>query len=318
LGIPVETGFFAAACPTMNRRRAYLELHLAVLLFGFTAILGRLITLDEGALVWYRMGLTTLSLLLFPGVLRSVRRLSPAQMARLAGIGVIVALHWVTFFGSIKASSVSVTLSCMGTMALFTAFLEPLLLRRAFRPEEFLLGLLIVPGIFLIHRFSVQSETGIALGILSAGLAALFSILNKRAMEKHQALTITLAELGSGWLFLSLLLPLWLQSHEGRAWFPEPLDWLWLLLLALVCTTLAYVLALRALGQLSAFINSLTINLEPVYGILLAMVIFKEHEQLHPGFYAGTALVLLVVFLHPWLSGYLNRRRDGREATPPP
>ncbi len=296
----------------MNRRRAYLELHIAVLLFGFTAILGRLITLEEIALVWYRMGLATLSLLLLPGVLRSVRNLSPGEWKRLSGIGVLVALHWVTFFGSIKASSVSVTLSCMGTMALFTAFLEPIFLRRAFRAEEFALGLFIVPGIFLISRFTEHSQIGIVLGIISAALAAIFAILNKRAMEKHQAFTITLVELGSGWAFLSVLLPLWMFWNPGTAWLPEPMDWLWLFMLALVCTTLAYVLALRALGPLSAFINSLTINLEPVYGILLAMLIFQEHKDLSPGFYVGAAMVLLAVFLHPWLSGYMDKTRGIR------
>ncbi|MBI1191657.1 MAG: EamA family transporter [Bacteroidetes bacterium] len=298
----------------MNRRRAYLELHTAVLLFGFTAILGKLITLEEIALVWYRMGLATLSIFLIPGVLRNVRTLSPGQWRTLSGIGVIVALHWVTFFGSIKASSVSVTLSCMGTTALFTAFLEPLWLRRAFRAEEFALGLFIIPGIFLISRFAEHSQTGIILGIISAALASAFSILNKRALEKHPAFTITLVELGSGWLFLSLLLPLWMHWNPETVWVPVPIDWLWLLLLALVCTTLAYVLALRALGPLSAFINSLTINLEPVYGILLAMVIFQEHKALSPGFYAGSAMVLLAVFLHPWLSGYLDRKRQRSKA----
>ncbi len=293
----------------MNRRSAYGELHLAVMLFGFTAVLGRLISLEESVLVWYRMGLTTVSLLFFPGLVRKFLEIPAPEKLKLAGIGVLVALHWVSFFGSIKASTVSVALSCMGTMTLFTALLEPLVLRKPFRAEELLLGVFIIPGIYLIHRFTGQYGLGIALGVLSAALASLFSTLNKRAISRHEALPITLTELGSGWLFLSALLPFWINSHPGIVLLPEPLDWLWLGLLALACTTLAYVLALRALGVLSAFISSLTINLEPVYGILLAMVVFQEHRELSPGFYLGTAMILMAVFFHPWLAGFFEKRR---------
>jgi drug/metabolite transporter (DMT)-like permease len=299
----------------MDRRRAYAELHTAVILFGFTAILGRLITLEEGVLVWYRMGITTLSLLLFPGLLRRMTALPRRDLLRLAGIGVIVALHWVTFFGSIKASTVSVALSCLGASTLFTAMLEPLLLRRKPHAEEFLLGLLIVPGMYLVHRFTGSYGLGIALGLISAALAALFGTLNKREIARRDALTITLAELGSGWLFLSLALPLWSLRYPPQSWWPAPLDWLWLGLLALLCTTLAYVLTLRALGVLTPFITSLAINLEPVYGILLAMAVFGEHRELSPGFYAGAALVLSAVLIHPWLSARFAARR--RAALPP-
>jgi drug/metabolite transporter (DMT)-like permease len=295
----------------LTRRRAYLELHLAVLLFGFTAVLGRLISLEQTALVFWRMALTAASLLLWPPVLRAVRAMRPADLLRLGGIGIIVALHWVTFFGSVKASTVSVTLSCFGTTALFTSFIEPLVLRRRFRPEEWLLGLLILPGIALIHRATYGAYTlGIALGLVSAALAALFSSLNKREVDRHPALSITFVELGTGAAFLAALLPFRGAWGEGGGLSPEGLDWLWLLVLALLCTNLAYVLALRSLGPLSAFASNLTINLEPLYGILLAMVVFGEHRELPPGFYAGAGIVLTAVFLHPLLSRWLERRRQ--------
>ena len=294
----------------MDKKQAYIELHIAVLLFGFTAVLGRLISLEEGVLVWYRMGLTTLSLLLFPGLVRKFLAIPRRDFLRIAGIGVIVAIHWVTFFGSIKASTVSVTLSCMGTTALFTAILEPLILRKRFRPEELLLGLFIVPGIYMIHRFTGNYLTGIALGLLSAALASLFSTLNKREISRFEALPITLIELGSGWIFLSVVLPFMVANNPDLALVPVGWDWLWLILLALVCTTLAYVLALRALGVLTAFISSLAINLEPVYGILLAMAIFKEYNELSPGFYVGAGMVLLAVFIHPWIASRMSKRRE--------
>ncbi len=291
-----------------STRRAYLELHLAVLLFGFTAILGRLINLDQTPLVFYRMGLTALSLIFFPGVYRRVLAMPARQRWQLAGIGTIVALHWVTFFGSVKASTVSVTLSCFGTTALFSSIIEPLVTRRRFRAEELLIGLLILPGIWLIHRATGQYALGIALGLISAALAATFSSLNKNMVEHHDAQTLTFLELAAGCVFLGMLLPFRSAYGEYASLWPSPMDWLWLLVLALLCTTLAYVLSIRALRPLSAFASNLTINLEPLYGILLAMLIFQEHQVLPGTFYGGAAIVLAAVFVHPVLSRYLKRR----------
>jgi drug/metabolite transporter (DMT)-like permease len=290
-----------------TRRRAYLELHLAVLLFGFTAILGRLIHLEETPLVFFRMGLTALSLLFFPGVYRRVRSMPAHQRWQLAGIGTIVALHWVTFFGSIKASTVSITLSCFGTTALFSSVIEPLVTKRRFRAEELLIGVLILPGIWLIHRATVGYGLGILLGLISAALAATFSSLNKNMVEHHDAQSLTFVELASGFVFLGLLMPFRSAYGESGPFWPAPMDWLWLLVLALLCTTLAYVLSIRALRPLSAFASNLTINLEPIYGILLAMLVFQEHQVLPPTFYLGAGIVLAAVFVHPILSRRLNR-----------
>lgn len=292
-----------------STQRAYLELHLAVLLFGFTAILGRLIQLEETPLVFFRMGLTALSLLFFPGVYRRFVQMSSRERWQLAGIGTIVALHWVTFFGSIKASTVSVTLSCFGTTALFSSIIEPVVTGRRFRAEELLIGLLILPGIWLIHRATGQYSLGIALGLISAALAATFSSFNKRKVEQHDAQTLTFVELGAGFLFLAALLPFRSAYGETGSLWPSPMDWFWLLILALLCTTLAYVLSVRALRPLSAFASNLTINLEPLYGILLAMLIFQEHQELPSNFYLGAGIVLAAVFVHPLLSRRLNQRR---------
>jgi len=289
-------------------RRAWIELHFAVLCFGFTAILGHWISIPALSLVWWRVGITSLSLILLLRGFGTLRRMPARTAWQYAGIGVIVALHWVAFYGAVKLANASITLVCMATTSLFTAFLEPLIFRRAVRRVEVVLGLLMVPGILLVVRHIEPGHwAGVAAGLVSALLAALFSILNKKMISKASELEITLLELGSAFGFLSLLLPaLWLGGMPQQVW-PAPSDWLPLLVLSLLCTTLAYVLALRALRHLTAFASNLTINLEPVYGIVLAILLLGEHRQLDPGFYLGVALILGAVLAYP----LLTRRQRG-------
>lgn len=283
-------------------RRSWIEMHLAVLCFGFTAILGAWISLSALSLVWWRVLLTSVSLILLLRGFGSLRRMPVRLMLSYAGIGVLVALHWVAFYGAIKLSNVSITLVCMATTSLFTAFLEPLFTRQRLRGVEVVLGLMMVPGMVLVVRHIEPGLWyGVLAGLLAALLAAIFSILNKQLVSRASEMEITLLELGSAWIFLSLVL-------GGLAAFgitftiePAPTDWLWLIVLALVCTTLAYILALRALRHLSAFASNLTINLEPVYGILLAILLLGEHHDLDLKFYLGVAMILGAVLLYPWL-----------------
>lgn len=296
-------------------RRAYIELHIAVLLFGFTAILGAWISLSALVLVWWRVLLTSLSLLLFVRVWRLLRSLPPATTFRFMGIGVLVALHWLAFYGSIKLSNASIALVCMALTSFFTSMLEPLIMRQRFKWYQLAVGLLMAPGMALVvNATDLSMRTGIWVGIASAFLAALFSTLNKRYVGQADPMEITFLELGSAWLFLSLILPVYSRMAPGgleRFW-PAPADWLWLALLAFLCTTLAYVLALRALRYLSAFVSNLTINLEPVYGIVLAWLLLGEHKELSPGFYLGVALILAVVFFYP-----VVERRYSVKSKPP-
>jgi drug/metabolite transporter (DMT)-like permease len=282
----------------------YLKLHIAVLLFGFTAILGKLIDLPELYLVWYRMGLTTLSFLAMPRLRREVARWKPREVLRFMGIGWVVASHWVAFFGSVKYGNVSVTLTCMATASFFTSLIEPLVVGSRFRRLDLAMGLLVVPGVYLMFEFTREADftLGIAWGLLAAMLAGLFGSLNKRYIGSRDATAVSFLELGSGWLFLSLIAPFYAQQSSASFLPVDGLDWLWLLVLALLCTTLAYVYTMEALRKLSAFLVSLTINLEPVYGIAMAFVLFDENERLPPGFFLGTLVILAAVFLHPLLS----------------
>ncbi|NJL75662.1 MAG: DMT family transporter [Saprospiraceae bacterium] len=280
--------------------RAYLELHAAVFLFGYTAILGDLISLPAISLVWWRVLFTSLSLLFLVQVGTIAQRLSRRQIFQFIGIGAVVALHWMGFYGAIKLANASIALVCMATTSLFTALLEPLLLRQPFKWLDVALSILVIPGMILVVS-SLESNMmlGVWIGLGASLLGALFSILNKKMITQADPFTITFLELGSAWFFLSLLIPFYFLYTPTLKWLPIGWDWLYLLILSLVCTTLAYTLMLRALKHISAFASNLTINLEPVYGIALAWFFLQEHKELSNEFYVGVVLILLAVFSYP-------------------
>lgn len=296
----------------MNKelKRAYWFLHIAILLFGFTAILGKLITLREVMLVWHRLWITCLSVVFIPGVIKALGKMTRTEIIRFMGIGLITCLHWLTFYGSIKLSNVSVALSCLATTSLFTSFIEPIVFKRKVNPLEVVLGVAVALGIIIITQATLGYKEGIIMGLAAALLASLFSTLNKKYMADHNPITMTFLELGTGFLFISALLPLYLQYFPDAVLMPEPSDWGWLLILSLICTSVAYVLALIALKELSAFTANLAINLEPVYGILLAIPIFHEHMELDIRFYLGTGLILFSVFLYPVIRRYQRKKAE--------
>ncbi len=284
--------------------RAYIELHIAVFLFGFTAILGDLIQLSAIVLVWWRVLLTSTSLLLLIRVRRMLREMPHNDLRRFMGIGLLVGLHWICFYGAIKLSNASIALIAMATTSFFTSLLEPFLLRQRVKWFEIGLGILIIPGMVLIANSTEWSKlTGLWVGLLAALLAAMFATLNKKWMGNYKVLEITFLELGTACLFLSLLLPVYFATTQENwiSLLPSTQDWLYLLVLSLVCTTLAYVLALRSLKHLSAFASNLTVNLEPVYGIALAWMILGENEELSNTFYIGVGVILVAVFSYPLL-----------------
>jgi drug/metabolite transporter (DMT)-like permease len=289
-------------------KKAFIQLHIAVFLAGFTAILGKLITLNEGLLVWYRLLLTVVSLGLILFLNKSLQRISGKQFVGIFGVGVIVAIHWVTFYGSVKYSNVSVALVCFSASGFFTAFFEPLVLRRRIAITEVLLGLLAIAGIYVIFDFHPQFKTGIIFGIISAMGSALFPIFNKRLLVAVNPRSLTFYELGGGLIALTFLVPLYLTRFPAAHYLPTPGDWAWLLVLAIFCTVLSFDLQLNALQKISAFTANLTYNLEPVYGIILAFIFFHENENLKPPFYLGVALILLAVILQMLRISYQHKK----------
>ena len=278
-------------------KKALTQLHIAVLLAGFTGILGALIQLNEIWLVWYRIAITVVTLLLAAGLLKQSLRIASTSAFRLMGIGAIIALHWVFFYGSIKLSNVSIGLICFASVGLFTSLLEPLINKTPFALAEMVLGLISLLGIYIIFHFDTRYRTGIIMGTLSSLLAAIFSVLNKRNVASIAPRLMLFYEMAGGVLALTLLMPLYLHYFPAGNSRPSPMDLGWLLILSWACTILAMDLMLKSLQHISAFTQTLTLNLEPVYGIAMAWFFFKENQQLNTSFYLGFALIALSVAL---------------------
>lgn len=292
----------------MNQvRGAYLKIHIAVLLAGLTAILGDLIQLSAIVLVWWRVFITAISLLFFIRFGKTLKNIPRPLILKYMGIGVLIALHWIAFFGSIKYANASIALICMATTSFFTALIEPLVTRRPIRTYEIILSLLVIPGMILIvNSTEISMKLGIWIGLLAALLASIFVIFNKILISKADPMSITFIELGSGCLMISLILPFYFWSQETAVFWPAWTDFGYLLILAIFCTTIANVIALQALKHISAFISNLAYNLEPVYGIILAWVVLNEHKELTSNFYWGCLIIILAVFSYPILKTNLS------------
>jgi len=282
--------------------KAQWQIHFCVILWGFTAILGKLITLQALALVWWRMLIVVAALALVPTVWRGLRAMPLRLIAAYAGIGCLVALHWLTFYAAIKLANASVAATCMGVGPAFLALVEPWLTGRRFDARELALGVLVIPGVVLVAGgVPASMHLGLGVGILSALLVALFGALNKRLVEHADPLTVTGVELGAGTLLLTALAPL--LPHDGPLLpIPDLHDLILLLILSIGCTLLPYTVALAALRKLSAFYVQLATNLEPIYAIALAIALLGEQRELGLMFYLGVAIILLSVFAHPLLA----------------
>lgn len=273
-------------------------MHLAVLLWGFTAVLGRAISLSAPVLVWYRMLLTAL----FMAVILYYRKqwvpVSKKDKLRLTWIGCLMALHWVAFYGSIKFANASVALVCLSTASIFTSLLDPFVNKTRHNIPELLLGLLAIAGVYIIYRFQQLYALGVLFGIIAALLSSWFTVLNKKIADKYPARTMVFYEMGTGWVLLTLLIPFQIiYSEETVQLVPQNLDWIWLVILSLCCTVWAQSLALNALKHISSFTSTLSVNLEPLYGIILAFIFYQEYELLRTEFYIGMALILISVLL---------------------
>ncbi|RAJ83557.1 threonine/homoserine efflux transporter RhtA [Chitinophaga dinghuensis] len=278
-------------------KKAFIELHLSVFLAGFTGILGKLITLNEGMLVWYRLFITVITMFFLFRYQGTLKKLSWKDILPIGSTGVVVALHWLFFYGSIKYANVSIAVVCFSLTSLFTAIFDPLINRRRFDTVEMLLSLLTLGGILLIFHFDTQYRTGIILGIISAMFAALFTVFNKRLIKRFDTKTITFYELSTGLAVLTLFAPIYLHMFPVTSLLPGTMDWVYLLILSWACTICMYLLSMSALTKISPFTVNLCFNLEPVYSIVMAFVIFHENKYLNPAFYGGLACIILSVIL---------------------
>jgi len=273
-------------------------MHLAIFLWGFTGLLGKYIQLNEGVLVWYRMLISAVAVALILVYRKKLPRLPLRQLIHISGIGILVMLHWVAFYASIKLASISIAMVCLSSIALFVSFIEPLVYREKFDYMEILFSGLAVLGITTIYRSDPSASAGIIVGIMSAFFSAVFSTLNKGIASKHEPLTISLVELSSGFIFLSLLFPLYMMFQPTENFFPGKMDWVYLMILSLVCTVFTWILSLEALQKVSAYTVALALNLEPLYGIILAVLFAGEGKILNAGFYYGAGIILLTIVLH--------------------
>jgi drug/metabolite transporter (DMT)-like permease len=282
-------------------RRALIELHVCVLLWGFTAVLGKLITLSATQLVWWRMLLVTVALACFPRVWRTLRLIPPRHMLAFAGIGGVVALHWLAFYGSVKLANASVAATTMALAPAVTALIEPAITGARFERHNLLLGILVIPGVALVVGGIPDSmHLGFWVGVISAALAALFNALNKRFLGQHDAMAVTWLELGAGFVVLAAIAAF--TAPDGAVIvLPSVRDGAWLLVLAILCTLIPFAVSLATLRHLSAFTAQLAINLEPLYAIVLAVAFLGEARELDGMFFLGVAIVLAAVFGHGWL-----------------
>ena len=277
--------------------KAFCCLHLSILFAGFTGILGKLIALPSGVMTWWRLLFTAVVLLAGSWFLRRREEASWRDRLEISGAGLLLALHWIFFFGSIKMANVSIGVACFAMIGFFSAILEPLLLKRKFQWMELLFSLLAIAGILLVFSVDLRFRTGILLGIVSTLLASLYTIASRFLGKRHSAWKILHYEMCGGFLAFSLLLPIYLFLFPSPRFLPNLPETAELIAFALFCTVGLYWFQIRALRMISAFTVNLSYNLEPVYSILLAMLIFREHQEFTPAFYGCLFLLILSVSL---------------------
>ncbi|WP_337041585.1 DMT family transporter [Emticicia sp. 17c] len=281
----------------------YLKLHLIVVILGFTAILGRLTEVSALGVVFYRTFLASVGMYLVARFQKKNILIPFKQSLPLLGVGAIISLHWMCFFGSARASTIAISLVTFSVTSFFTSILEPLVKKTKISWVEVLLGVLVVLGMYFVFKFEYKYLTGIIIGMIAAFLATVFSVLNAQLTHKYEAQTITFYEMVgafvASWFFIPIIIYASPDTHFQL--IPTKQDWLWIAILGLVCTVYPYNEMVKLLKKISAFTLNLSINMEPIYGILLAYFIFGEKERMTTGFYIGGVLILLSVILHPLL-----------------
>jgi drug/metabolite transporter (DMT)-like permease len=288
-----------------DNNKSYLHLHLIVFIWGFTAILGRLITLDALPLVWYRMLFAVGFIFIYIKYKRMPIKIPKRILLKFLVAGLVIALHWFTFFRAIKVSNVSITLACLSTGAFFTSIIEPIFFKKKIIWYEIFFGLIVVFGLSIIFNVEGRYVEGILLALTSAFLSASFAVINSKFVKDYDATVISYYELGGGVLFFSIFL-LFTNSFNSEFFQLTTSDFIYLLILSSVCTAYAFIASTAVMKFLSPYTVMLTINLEPIYGIILAVLIFEDKEQMSPQFYVGAVIILLTVILNGILKSRLK------------
>ncbi|MBR7022815.1 MAG: DMT family transporter [Bacteroidales bacterium] len=292
-------------------KKDYFLLHLSVFIAGFTGVLGRLITLDSAILVWWRMAAAAVIMFLYLRFVQtrrgaadafdaSLQRFKFRDILQMGGVGMLLCLHWVFFYASIKASNVSIGVVCFSLVGFFTALFEPIINKHRFSGREFLFSLLTILGIYLIFHFDSRYRLGIALGVVSSALYALFAIANQRVGKHYEAKNMLLWEMVGGLIGLTCLIPLYNQFIPVGRLYPVGMDYAYLAFMVVICTIGLCLLQIIVLQKIPAFTVNLTYNLEPVYSIILSMFIFSEYKELNFSFCIGIALIILSVLLQTY------------------
>ncbi|MEE3244558.1 MAG: DMT family transporter [Bacteroidota bacterium] len=290
--------------------KSYLHFHVIVFIWGFTAVLGALISIGAMALVWYRMLIASLVIFVYIKIKGISLKAKGKTLLGLAGVGVLIALHWLTFFGAVKIANVSITLAMMSTGAFFTSILEPIFYKRKLIWYELVFGLLVIGGLYLIFEVETRYTEGIIVALISALLAALFTLFNGKYAKKHDSVMISFYELLTGALFITVFLAV-TNRFDASFFQVQQTDWIYLIILATVCTAYAFIASVKVMKHLTPYTIMLTTNMEPVYGIILAFLILGDAEQMNTGFYFGAILILLTVILNGLLKN-AGRRKAAR------
>lgn len=284
----------------LKKYKNYFLLHLIVFIYGFTGILGALITIPSGNLVWLRMMIGFAGILIYLLIVKISLRVSFINFFKFLIIGMIIATHWVFFFEAIKVSTVSVTLATLSSATLFTALLEPLIFRRKIIPYELIFGVIVIIGLFMIFSFESKYRLGIFYTLFSSAMASLFTVINGTFAKKYEPAVVSVYEMLGGVIGISLYF--FLTSGLTFQLFDLSFsDLIYLLILGLICTAFALVVSIKIMKELTPYTVTMAINLEPVYGIILAFLFFGEKEQMTTGFYAGAILILATIFVNGWL-----------------
>ena len=289
-----------------DNAKSYLHLHWIVFIWGFTAVLGRLITLDALPLVWFRMLFAVGFIFIYIKIKKVPLKLPKKVLLKFLVAGLVIALHWFTFFRAIKVSNVSITLACLSTGAFFTSIIEPIFFRKKVIWYEIFFGLIVVFGLTIIFNVEGKYMEGIILALISAFLSASFAVINSKFVKDYDPTIISFYELLGGVLFFSIFI-MGTSGFDTKFFQLTNNDFMYLMILSSVCTAYAFIASTAVMKFLSPYTVMLTINLEPIYGIVLAVFIFKDKEQMSPTFYVGAAVILITVILN----GIIKSRHKG-------